>query len=340
MANSSSFNTTTQFIRGYSDDESHSSGNTVLIQLLLCCCLFLVSMVGNGFMCFLLLHFKRLRTLSNILMSDSQIIHLINVSVNVPLFVFRVVLDLELFRGKLTAWLLSSLHVLFAYLTLTTMFITMIDRFLAIQFPCKYRVMKTKKKILLLVVAKWFLTFTVVLSLLITRAKIVIGEETFLHDSLANTDEDEALAECILCVPILLATICLYLCLRHTLGTNEKRLQSRALPLSAVRRHMGNQRGRKALNTILITIIIFCFCYVPSMLKATDILNYVCTKKWLIFVPSFLHFVPSVGNVFIHFGRAQNFQMTTMMLWHSTFFKKKESVRVPRAEFGDNMARA
>ena len=93
----SSFNETGKLIPGA---DSCSSGetqtpnvSTIAVHLLLASSLFLASILGNGFMCFLLARFKQLQTVSNFLLVDLAVVNLLSVGINGPLFVSPYVVN-------------------------------------------------------------------------------------------------------------------------------------------------------------------------------------------------------------------------------------------------------
>lgn len=320
-----------------SDDETQPANViTIAVQLFLSTCLFLVSILGNSLICFLLARFKSLRNVHNILVVDLVVVDLLNVVINGPLFVCYVVLDLDSFRGRLTAWVVSTLHVLFAYLTLTTMFLMMIERFLAIQFPFKYRVGKTKQKTLVAVLIKWLLSAVAVLSVYVPLYEINLGKRSVREYRTAYSEISPIVGR-YLSPPILLASVFLYFFTRRALKVQDSRLRVSGLAMSAVDKlKLANRKKSKGLNTILIIIIIFCISYVPTMFRSAFSFGARgSAMQWLVFVLCSSLFLPSALNSLVYFGRVENFQTAVKRLWKD-ICENDVGSREPRTQLAKN----
>lgn len=317
----SSFNETGKLIPGA---DSCSSGetqtpnvSTIAVHLLLASSLFLVSILGNGFMCFLLARFKQLQTVSNFLLVDLAVVNLLSVGINGPLFVCYVVLDLDALRGRLVAWFVSTLHVFFAFLTLITMFLMLIHRFLAIRFPLKYRAMKTKQNVLITIAVKWLLNFIIVLSVYVPLLKIDLGtcgSVIEYRESYANESHQVILR--VFTPLVLLGIIVLFLLSWRAFGQKSRENGQIHPTLLANLQTITKRRNQVALKTILITVVIFCISYVPVVLRSVHSLGMQGgAKKWLLFVLSLLLFLPNAIDPFIYFARVANFRSAIKQLY-------------------------
>lgn len=296
--------------RNFSDEASQRRDPYIIAaQASISVVLLTVSSFANGLVFFLLVRFKTLQTAHNILVADLAVVDLLNIVINVPLFVCYAVLDLDVFQGRLTAWLLSTLHVLFAYLTLTTMFMMMTDRFMAIRFPFSYRHIKTKKRILVAIFVKWLLSFVAVFSVYGPLYNVNLGDSPVLEYRMTYNRESNAAIPRILAPLVLLGSVFLYLFSWYTLKRHAR------VNLPRAQHRTGRKRKEKAINTILFIIILFCASFVPEILRSTRPLELVGkAKQWLLFGLSFLIFLPSAVNPFVYFRRVERFRLALKQL--------------------------
>ena len=309
-----------------------SNVNTVAVQVVLSSCLFFVSALGNGLLCFLLARFKHLRTVANIPVADLAVVDLLNIIINGALFVCSVLLSFDTFRGRLIAWLVSTLHVFFAFLTLTTMFMMMMDRFLAIQFPFKYRAIKTKKKVLVIIFIKWLLSLVAVLAVFVPLYKVDLGECLVIDYRVAYGEElGFKIGRYFLGPPVLLGSICVYVISRRSLKSNNSNL-----PAGSSSQRSSDQRTKKALNTIVITLLIFCFSYIPSFFIGANTFRLLQSRRWRLFVLYFLLFIPSALNPFVYLGRVQCFQVIIRQYWQNCFCQNRVNIEAREASASEN----
>ena len=107
------------------------------------------SVIGNGFSGALLVRFKQLRTVQNILMANVALVHVINAIFNIPSFVTLYT--------KLGSPVVGPLYNLYYHLNLFSMLCMAIDRYAAIVYGIRYLTWKTTKKACLSVLLAWLL---------------------------------------------------------------------------------------------------------------------------------------------------------------------------------------
>lgn len=61
------------------------------------------SLLGNGFVLAIIVRFKSLRTVSNILIANLVLVDLLNSAINMPIYIIYSVLEAGWFRGKTLA---------------------------------------------------------------------------------------------------------------------------------------------------------------------------------------------------------------------------------------------
>ena len=108
------------------------SSEVIALQLTLCVVLLLTAVIGNGAVCFLVVRFKALKTVPNILLANFAGVDFLNISVNLPLYMVYDIYNKESLITSTVAWWMAILAILFVLLNLTSMFILVADRYFAI----------------------------------------------------------------------------------------------------------------------------------------------------------------------------------------------------------------
>ena len=119
----------------------------------------ILSIVGNGIICLLLIRFKTLRTVPNILIANLAAVNILNALTNMPLFILWYICKVPFLKGRLISWILVTWYVLFVYLTVFNLTAQAMDRFGAIVHGLHYYAWKTKKKAKVAVLFVWLLAY-------------------------------------------------------------------------------------------------------------------------------------------------------------------------------------
>lgn len=138
-----------------SQDGEEKFTPAAIVQFVLLAIIFVIAVTGNGLVCFVVYHFKQLRTIPNILIVNLSLIDLINSLVNMPLFAGFYVFKWDVFKGKWISYLLTSLHNYILYLNVLTLIVLMADRYGAIKFKQRYHAWKTTSKVRRAIAAIW-----------------------------------------------------------------------------------------------------------------------------------------------------------------------------------------
>lgn len=240
-----------------------SSLYVVLSQSSLYVLLALMAIAGNGLVIFLFIRHKTLRNVPNYLIVDLSVVDLFNSIVNIPLAICSVVLNYSIFRNRTFAWTVSLLHSLFSLLSLTTMTLQMIDRYLAVCWPVLYKAKKSKTKLLVVIVVKWIVNVSLTLLLYFTLYKIDLGNVAVVTYRRAYSRT----------LPSFLLRLVVYACifliiifailsfarLRGTAHVLPAQGQNGNSPMARIR--------RKALYTILIVTFMSVASYVPLIIQ-------------------------------------------------------------------------
>ena len=131
------------------------SSEAVSLQLTLCVVILLTAVISNGIICFLVVRFKTLRTVPNILITNLAYVEVLNILVNVSLYMVYDIGNEESLITSTVAWVMAFLAILFVLLNLTSMFIVVADRYFAIAYTMKYYVWKSPRKALVVAITAW-----------------------------------------------------------------------------------------------------------------------------------------------------------------------------------------
>ena len=135
------------------------SWDVVAVQLCLVVILMVISFGGNATVAALLMRFKKLRTIPNILIANMALVDLLNSIINMPIFVSHFMLKVHSFmRPKADAFTIGFLYALFYQLNLFSMIVMAADRYGAIVHGMKYMLWKTRKKAYVAIGLVWTLS--------------------------------------------------------------------------------------------------------------------------------------------------------------------------------------
>ena len=135
------------------------SWGIVAVQLSLAFILMVISVGGNATVGALLIRFKKLRTIPNILIANMALVDLLNSIINMPIFILHFMLQVHSFMGpKANAFTIGFLYALFYELNLFSMVLMAADRYGAIVHGMKYMLWKTRNKAYVAIGLVWTLS--------------------------------------------------------------------------------------------------------------------------------------------------------------------------------------
>ena len=143
-------NETTQ--RSFSYD-SHKILHVVMIAIVI-----IGSIAGNSIICLLLVRFKTLRTVPNILIVNLAVVDILNAVTNMPLMIMWYIYQVPYLKGRPISWFIVTWYALFMHLSILNLTVLTMDRFGAIVHGVHYHSWKTINKAKAAVVFIWILT--------------------------------------------------------------------------------------------------------------------------------------------------------------------------------------
>ena len=126
-------------------------------QIILVVAVMIGSVIGNSIICLLLVRFKTLRTVPNILIANLAVVDIINALTNMPLLILWYICRVSYLKGPSISWFIVTWYVLFMYLTVYNLTVLTMDRFGAIVHGFRYHSWKTINKAKIAVLSVWLL---------------------------------------------------------------------------------------------------------------------------------------------------------------------------------------
>ena len=298
----------------------------VLIQSSLYALLALAAIVGNGLVIFLFTRHKTLRKLPNYLIVDLAIVDLLNSVINIPLSICYVVLNDSVYRGRTFAWIVSLLHIMFSLLSLTTMALQMIDRYLAVCWPVFYMANKSKTKMLVIILAKWVFIISLTGLLYFPLFKIDLGSVPVVNYRRFYSRTLSAYFKRIVVYVCILSMIVF-----AVLAMRKLRQPARELPAAGQYRNSPMARIRqKALYTILIVTFMCVVSYLPMIIRSVVGFGFENSEKeahLAAFAMMICLAIPSALNPIVYLNRVQDFALKVKQLNASLCGESREGNR-------------
>ena len=160
-----------------SDFVEDTISTTSLIQIVLLAIIFVTAVVGNSLVCFVVYHFKHLRTVPNFFIVNLSVIDFCNALINMPLFAGYYIIKADIFTGNWISYVCSSLHNYMIYLNVLSLLLLMADRYGAIKFKLRYHTWKTKPKAYLGIALIWVSGTVLIIALGFHRHQVLAPYE-------------------------------------------------------------------------------------------------------------------------------------------------------------------
>lgn len=287
---------------------------TVIVQFVLLAIIFVVAVTGNGLVCFVVYHFKHLRTIPNIVIVNLSLIDLINSVVNMPLFAGFYIFKADAFSGKWISYLFSSLHNFMVYLNVLTLVVLMADRYGAIKFKMRYHAWKTKTQVYLGIAAIWVTGTALIISLGFHRHRILSryeGLPLIEYRRILYKTEGWKIALGILGAPLLIISV-LGALIWRSVKASRKRIEAittgdDCTPQGRAMLKVIREKEVQTTRNIVIIVVTYFICFVPAMVHG------VCVRRdiylpWLEYFAFFFTYFTSACNPVVYSLRTCRFR--------------------------------
>ena len=148
------------------------------VQVSLVFVVMVISIAGNGTVGALLIRFKKLRTVPNIIIANMTTVDLLNSLINMPVLILVFTLKVQIATPKAKSFVAAFLFLLFQVLNLYSMVLIALDRYGAIVNGINYMLWKTRKKAYVFISFVWIFSFMSTAASFIPRIGINIENGT------------------------------------------------------------------------------------------------------------------------------------------------------------------
>ena len=287
----------------------------IAIQFTLFGGLLLAAVVGNGLLFLVFFRNRTLRTVHHALITDLATVDLLNSVINIPLSICYIVLSYDISRGKSFAWTVSFLHTFFNLVSLSTVTLQMIERYLAISWPIFYKAKKSMTKIMVVISVKWLAILAIALSVFVPLYDIDIGNSTTsdyrnVYTRKSGQTIPKYVAPCFVMMILIFG------------GLSLRNLKKRPGQVEDIAQNSENSASvkarKKAVYTILILFSISLAAYLPAVIKTVVWFGLKDqARQWLFFVIMFMLSVPSAVNPYIALFRVKKYTDKLTLLVNS-----------------------
>ena len=300
-----------------------TSPEAMVIQLSLCLILLTTCLIGNGAICFLIMRFRTLKTVPNILLANLAAADFFTTLVTLPPFVVYHVFNDDLFNSSAGAWWITFLAFFFTLLNLNSMFILVVDRYLAIVYAIRY-VWKSSSKALVAVSVAWVISLISSLVIAAPMYNIELGRKSVLYYKSVYAKRTNYRPSIVPIIAILVISIAIV-----TICTMREMWKSRRLRVSDVavtlrKNSKREETASRSASTILMILLSFAlsellgFCLI---ILSTDVVSDE-QSQWFFFLGTFLFFFSSSINAFIYSYRSSRFRLALKEILRSSIYKR------------------
>ena len=301
-----------------------TSPEAMVIQLSLCLILLTTCLIGNGAICFLVMRFRTLKTVPNILLANLAAADFFTTLVTLPPFVVYHDFNDDLFNSSAGAWWITFLAFFFTLLNLNSMFILIVDRYLAIVYAIRYNVWKFSSKALVAVSVAWVISLISSLVIAAPMYNIELGRKSVLYYKSVYAKRTNYRPSIVPIIAILVISIAIV-----TICTMREMWKSRRLRVSDVavtlrKNSKREETASRSASTILMILLSFAlsellgFCLI---ILSTDVVSDE-QSQWFFFLGTCLFFFSSSINAFIYSYRSSRFRLALKEILRSSIYKR------------------
>ena len=256
------------------------------------------SIIGNSIICLLLLRFKTLRTVPNILITNLALIDIVNALTNMLLLIMWYICKVPFLKGRPISWFVVSWYVLFLHLTVFSLIVLTMDRYGAIVHGLRYYSWKTINKAKVAVLLVWFLAAAYTYGMFTLGLDIDLGDAPVLMyriHYLRKFGRHFIIPGYLVSFTIM---IILGIAIWRTLRTQRKRIST----FCSVSRQI--KTDVKTAKTIGLTVVaFFCMGIFPMLLHNIATIH----GSWPHFLAFFLMHLNSIANPVIYSLKTQRY---------------------------------
>ncbi|CAH3184200.1 unnamed protein product, partial [Porites evermanni] len=303
--------------------------STKVVMSFLTVLLALGATFGNGSILAVIARFKSFRTVPNTLLANLAVVDMLNIAINIPIYMIATILEARWFRGQSLAIMSSFFNRLFIILNLASLLALMADMYLAMAFDLKYFVWKSTYKAVVSSFIIWFSGTLIVVLFSIPLLLIDLGDVQVIEYRAKIYQQGKYYIAAFMALFIICSGILGFLTIQAIKRMKKKRAEMN-LPVLADQGRL--QSNIKTSKTIAITIAAYFISYLPAVVYA--ILGQQeesQTDSWFGFIAWYATYFSSAVNPFIYYYRTNRFRSALQQFLKDPFgktdFKEKPKCR-------------
>ncbi|KAL9969560.1 hypothetical protein ACROYT_G021788 [Oculina patagonica] len=275
------------------------------------------SIIGNSIICLLLIRFKTLRTVPNILIANLAVIDIINALTNMPLMIMWYICKVPYLKGRPISWFIVSWYVLFMYLTVINLTVLTMDRYGAIVHGIRYHSWKTNNKAKVAVVFVWLLAAGYTYGMFTLGLDIDLGDAPVL---VYRIDYLKKFGKHFI-IPGYLVSFAVMLIMGAYIWRTVRRHTRRLSTFCSVAKQV--RSDVKTAKTIGLTVVaFFCMGVVPMFLHSISTIH----GTWPHFLAFFLIHLNSMANPIIYSLKTRRFRKAFVLFLMDPFGKSQPNM--------------
>lgn len=263
------------------------------VQFAMCILLIMVTALTSSMFFLLLVRFKALRTITNLLMAQLALSNLLCSSIGVSVFIYFEVMNLSKPWDGLISGFIYYTEATFCYVNAYFFILIAVDRYLTTEFEKRYAEWKSKNKVIAATVACWMFPMIANTSGLIggikSRVPITVGDYKMNFNS-RMVDICHKAMLCLACV--VLATVI------------QISVSRKINALKFLKRRNEKKKAENeeliAVKSLAITSVIYCISFALSI-ALTQLTVYVEKYStrfvWCYFLSQYVIHIPSTMNI-------------------------------------------
>ena len=256
------------------------------------------SILGNSIICLLLVRFKTLRTVPNILIVNLALIDILNALTNMPLMIMWYICKVPFLKGRSVSWFVVTWYVLFMYLTVFNLIVLTMDRYGAIVHGFRYHSWKTINKAKVAVLFVWLSAAVFTYGMFMLGIDIDLGEVPVLVYRIQYLQKFGRH----FIIPVYLVSFTIMVTMGIAIWRTVRRQRKRISTFCSMERQIKNDV--KTAKTIGLTVVaFFCMGIFPVLLHTTATIH----GSWPHFLAFFFTHLNSMVNPVVYSLKTQRY---------------------------------
>lgn len=299
----SNFNSTPLLNRTSNSDNDQGEFLALrIIQGIGMCLFILTGIPGNFLVCYLVRRTRRLRTVTNLIISNLAVADLGMCLFNIPVSLVTVIYN----RWVLTDFvcqIAGFTNSLFLFEALWSLALVSISRYWCIVQPGKFSAIFTRRRTLAMITATWILSLLCALPPLFDWSKYVftVGKSTCYFNLNEHFPYTIILAIVVFILPYILITVPYYRIFRFIRG-HSRRMSINSISASFRKATRSTFQDFKVTKLLLVVVCVFVACWTPhiivNLMNGFGIIQSI--PRILNAMSTFLTFLSSSCNPFIY----------------------------------------